>query len=367
MLSEPSIKISCRNVWKVYRRGSGKNQIAIPSGVDPRQHADTLRTQGDIVAAANVSFDILEGEIFVIMGLSGSGKSTLLRCMSRLVEPSAGEILLDGQNLLNASRAELTEIRRHKMGMVFQNFGLLPHLSVIDNVAFPLRAQGISLETRLARAHEVIDLVGLKGREHSYPHELSGGQQQRVGIARSLVVKPDIWFLDEPFSALDPLIRTQMQDEFLNIQRSLNKTIIFVTHDILEALRLADRICIMKDGEVVQIGTPSEIVLTPADAYVRKFTADVPLAQILRVDAIMTRAAAHQPGDKTIVNTATLGAAIKLFDGTVETLSVVDKTGVVLGNLNALQIIRALDQAPDDPADKTADNTADNTDELLSA
>ena len=159
MTSEPSIKISCRNVWKVYRRGSGKNQIAIPSGVDPRQHADTLRTQGDIVAAANVSFDILEGEIFVIMGLSGSGKSTLLRCMSRLVEPSAGEILLDGQNLLNASRAELTEIRRHKMGMVFQNFGLLPHLNVIDNVAFPLRAQGISLETRLARAHEVIDLV----------------------------------------------------------------------------------------------------------------------------------------------------------------------------------------------------------------
>jgi glycine betaine/proline transport system ATP-binding protein len=193
----------------------------------------------------------------------------------------------------------------------------------------------------------VIDLVGLNGREQSYPHQLSGGQQQRVGIARSLAVKPDIWFLDEPFSALDPLIRTQMQGEFLSIQRNLHKTIVFVTHDILKALRLADRTCIMKDGEVVQIGTPSDIVLHPADAYVRKFTADVPLAQILRVDAVMNRAAAPHPGDRTVLNTATLGVAIKLFDDTVEALNVVDDNAVVLGTLNALQIIRGPDQMPD--------------------
>lgn len=353
MPSAPRIKISCRNVWKVYRQGAGSARPAVPNGVDPVKHAEILRQQGDIVAAANVSFDILEGEIFVIMGLSGSGKSTLLRCMSRLVEPTAGQILLDGQNLLDASRSELTEIRRHKMGMVFQNFGLLPHLSVIDNVAFPLRAQGVSLDKRLARAQEVIDLVGLNGREHAYPHQLSGGQQQRVGIARSLAVKPDVWFLDEPFSALDPLIRTQMQDEFLSIQRDLHKTIIFVTHDILEALRLADRICIMKDGEVVQIGPPSEIVLNPADGYVRKFTADVPLAKILRVDAVMTPAQTPQPGAKTILNSATLGAAIKLFDGSVEALNVVDENASQLGTLNALQIIRALDQIPDQDPNKT--------------
>ena len=236
MSSEP--RISCRHVWKIF---------------------------GDCVpAACDVSFDVHPGEIFVIMGLSGSGKSTVVRCLSRLVEPTAGEVLVDGQNILTLSETELIELRRHRMGMVFQNFGLMPHMTVLENVAYPLRVQGVGRAERLSRARENIDLVGLSGRENSYPRELSGGMQQRVGIARSLAVKPDVWFLDEPFSALDPLIRRQMQDEFLRLQSLLRKSIVFITHDFLEALRLADRIAIMHDGQNVQIGTSAE--LSPADS-----------------------------------------------------------------------------------------------------
>ena len=204
------------------------------------------------------------------MGLSGSGKSTIVRCLSRLVEPTSGHILLDGEDLLQASERQLIDLRRRAMGMVFQNFGLLPHLTVLDNVAFPLRIQGKTLSERHVRAREMIELVGLQGREASYPHQLSGGQQQRVGIARSLAVGPELWFLDEPFSALDPLIRRQMQDEFLRLQKMLNKTIVFITHDIIEAFRLADRIAIMREGEVIQIGRPVDIVLNPADDYVAR-------------------------------------------------------------------------------------------------
>lgn len=229
---------------------------------------------------AGVSFDVHAGEIFVIMGLSGSGKSTIVRCLSRLVEPSAGEILLEGSDLLKLSNKELIEIRRHKMGMVFQGFGLMPHLNVLENIAFPLKLQGVKLSERNARAKRVIELVSLDGREYSFPDQLSGGQQQRVGIARSLAVEPDVWFLDEPFSALDPLIRRQMQDEFLRIHEVLNKSIVFITHDFQEALRIADRIAIMKDGQIVQVGTPLELIMKPADAYVRVFTMDVPWESI---------------------------------------------------------------------------------------
>ena len=193
------------------------------------------------------------------MGLSGSGKSTLVRCLARLIEPTAGEVMFAGRDLLGASPHELIELRRHKMGMVFQHFALLPHLTVLDNVAFPLEIQGVARKEREARAREMTTLVGLKGREHNLPHELSGGQQQRVGIARSLAIDPDIWFLDEPFSALDPLIRREMQNEFLRLQSVLQKTIVFITHDFDEAIRLADRIAIMQDGRIVQIGTPEEL------------------------------------------------------------------------------------------------------------
>ena len=286
------VKLSCRKVWKVY--GPQPNQffdIAREHESETQLLADQIRESGHIVANADVSFDVHVGEIFVIMGLSGSGKSTIVRCLSRLVEPTAGEVLLDGQDLLKKSDSQLIEIRRHKMGMVFQSFGLMPHLNVIDNIAFPLKLQGIGKAERYAQAERVVELVGLQGREKNFPKELSGGQQQRVGIARSLADEPDVWFLDEPFSALDPLIRRQMQNEFLSIQSKLHKSIVFITHDFQEALRVADRMAIMRDGAIVQIGRPIDLILNPADDYVREFTQDVPWERILRAEDILDAAA----------------------------------------------------------------------------
>ena len=278
-------KLSCRNLWKLYGPGADSylsDASRLPqNGGDAKELAQSIRDQGGIVASADVNFDLMSGEIFVIMGLSGSGKSTVVRCLSRLVEPTSGEILLDGEDLLKASPKELIDFRRYKMGMVFQSFGLMPHLNVFENVAFPLKLQGMDPKERIERTERVIALVGLQGREDSFPNQLSGGQQQRVGIARSLAVEPEVWFLDEPFSALDPLIRRQMQDEFLRLQQELHKSIVFITHDFLESLRVADRMAIMKDGAVVQIGRPVDLILNPADDYVREFTNDVPWELIL--------------------------------------------------------------------------------------
>jgi len=277
-------KLVCDAVWKIY----GDNPGAVFTGNNGTPSANELTDHNLIGAVQNVTLEVFDGEIFVIMGLSGSGKSTLVRCMSRLIEPTRGKILFNGENLTEKTNAEMIEIRRHKMGMVFQHFALLPHLSVLGNVAFPLEVQGVSKAERETRALEVIELVGLKGREHYFPRELSGGQQQRVGIARSLAVEPELWFLDEPFSALDPLIRREMQDEFLRLQNLLQKTIVFITHDFDEAIRLADRIAIMKDGAVDQIGTPQDIVLNPATDYVAEFTRDVSRAKVVSVGAVMS-------------------------------------------------------------------------------
>ena len=280
--SSERIVLSCRNVWKIYGKNPAQFFTDGNGAVDDAAaHADKIRAADHIVAAADVSFDVPAGKIFVIMGLSGSGKSTVVRCLSRLVDATAGQVLLEGEDLLQKSPKELIELRRHKMGMVFQNFGLLPHLNVIDNIAFPLKLQGLPAAECNNRTERVIELVGLQGREASYPGQLSGGQQQRVGIARSLAVEPELWFLDEPFSALDPLIRRQMQDEFLNLQEKLNKTIVFITHDFLEALRIADHMAIMRDGAIVQTGTPSELIINPVDSYVSEFTNDVPIARVL--------------------------------------------------------------------------------------
>jgi glycine betaine/proline transport system ATP-binding protein len=280
-MNERPVKLACRHVWKIY--GPHPDRL-LAGGATPT--LDQIRQSDHIGAVRDVSLEVGEGEIFVIMGLSGSGKSTLVRCLSRLVEPTGGEILYDGEDLLKASPARMIEIRRHRMGMVFQHFALLPHLTVLENVAFPLEVQGVDRAKREARAREVVQLVGLEGREGKYPRQLSGGQQQRVGIARSLAVEPDLWFLDEPFSALDPLIRREMQEEFLRIQRQLKKTIIFITHDFDEAIRLADRIAIMKDGAVVQIATPEELVLAPANDYVAAFTAHVARAKVVTLGRI---------------------------------------------------------------------------------
>ena len=280
--SDAAVKISCRHVWKVFG-DDVESLFKAGTTVDD----ETLAAGGYIGAVRDASFDVYEGEIFVIMWLSGSGKSTLLRCMTRLIESSAGEIYFESKDLLRASEAELIDMRRHKMGIVFQHFALLPNRSVLGNVALPLEVQGIGRIEREARALEVIKLVGLDGRESYYPRELSGGQQQRVGIARSLAAEPDIWFLDEPFSALDPLIRREMQDEFLRLQNVLHKSIVFITHDFEEAIRLADRIAIMKDGSIIQIGTPEDLVLNPATDYVEEFTEGIPRAKVLSARALM--------------------------------------------------------------------------------
>jgi glycine betaine/proline transport system ATP-binding protein len=335
-----NVKLSCRNVWKVYGDEPAQFFDGSNGNVDdPEALADKIRDSGHIVANADVSFDVHVGEIFVIMGLSGSGKSTIVRCLSRLVEPTAGEVLLDGEDLLKKNDDELIEIRRHKMGMVFQSFGLMPHLNVIDNIAFPLKLQGISDAERYEQAQRVIELVGLEGRENNFPKELSGGQQQRVGIARSLAVEPDVWFLDEPFSALDPLIRKQMQDEFLRIQSVLHKSIVFITHDFLEALRIADRMAIMRDGQIVQIGRPVDLILNPADDYIREFTNDVPWERILSAADIVEApngsidGLKRVPGD-TLVETLLselaeneMGVAVEGNDGTI--LGVATARGLV--------------------------------------
>ncbi len=334
-----SVKLSCRHVWKVFGQHAER---LFAGGAAPSE--EQLHAGGYIGAVRDACLDVHQGEIFIIMGLSGSGKSTLVRCLTRLIEPTAGQILFDGQDLMQASISELIEMRRHKMGMVFQHFALLPHRNVLGNVAFPLEIQGIDRKTRERKALEVIELVGLAGRERYYPRELSGGQQQRVGIARSLAVEPDVWFLDEPFSALDPLIRREMQDEFLRLQNMLHKTIVFITHDFDEAIRLADRIAIMKDGEIIQIGRPEDLILAPATEYVREFTQGIPRAKVLTAGALMTPAASAVYSHK--VETATriaslVSPAADMAQGGV--FGVVEE-GHIVGELSREAVIATLSE-----------------------
>ncbi len=335
------VKLSCRNIWKIY--GGKADRYTVTSQLaDPGNLRQRLRAEGCVVAVSDVSFDVHVGEIFVIMGLSGSGKSTVVRCLSRLVEPTHGAVLLDGKDISQSSDEELIEIRRHKMGMVFQNFGLLPHLSVLENVAFPLKVQGVAVAERLARVKEVVCMVGLEGRESAFPHQLSGGQQQRVGIARSLAVEPDLWLLDEPFSALDPLIRRQMQDEFLRIQTILHKSIVFITHDFLEALRLADRMAIMKDGEFVQVGTPSQIVLNPVDDYIKEFTSDVPLARVITVGDLLQPYEGELSVEDACDTAMPLHEVLPYFASKPEGFAVTDNDGRVIGQITASNVLSKL-------------------------
>ena len=294
------VVISCRNVWKVF--GDHPDRLRLT----PDTTMDELRATNHIAAVRNVSLDIRRGEMLVVMGLSGSGKSTLVRCLARLLDITSGTVEVEGRDIGKLTEPQLIDLRRKKMGMVFQSFGLLPHRTALENVAFPLEMRGQDRASRSARAREVLDLVGLKGREGYFPRELSGGQQQRVGIARSLAVEPDIWFLDEPFSALDPLIRREMQDEFLRLKAMLAKTIVFITHDFDEALRLADRIAIMKDGAVEQIDTPERIVMAPATPYVAKFTQAIDRTQVVHAGALALPVNGHVvdgqplPADQTL-------------------------------------------------------------------
>ena len=337
MREQKPVKLACRNVWKLF----GANAKAFIETRDGRATTDDLAKAALVGAVRRVDLEIRQGEIFIIMGLSGSGKSTLVRCMSRLVEPTFGKVEFEGKDLLKISDAELIELRRHRMGMVFQNFALLPHLNVLENIAFPLSIQGMARAEREKRAREVIELVSLGGREHFYPRELSGGQQQRVGIARSLATKPEIWFLDEPFSALDPLIRREMQDELMRLQAVLNKTIVFITHDFDEAIRLADRVAIMKDGEIIQIGTPEELVIHPATDYVAEFTRDVQRAKVVSARRLMQPAGMADYGGSVAPE-----ARISSFSSAIVTsgkpFAVVDASGEVLGEVTPTAVIALL-------------------------
>src|SRR3954462_3947666 len=266
--------VSVRDLWMVFGPKAG----SVPSSPElcDLSRRELIEKTGNTIAVRDISFDVAPGEVFVVMGLSGSGKSTLVRCLTRLIEPTAGSVVFEGENILAADQKRLRDLRRHKFSMVFQNFGLLPHRRVVDNVAYGLEIRGVGKAERARRATEVIDLVGLGGYEKSYPDQLSGGMQQRVGLARALAGDPDVLLFDEPFSALDPMIRRDMQSEVIRLHHEVGKTMVFITHDLSEALKLGDRILIMRDGEIVQIGTPEELVAAPADEYVADFVSEIP-------------------------------------------------------------------------------------------
>jgi glycine betaine/proline transport system ATP-binding protein len=338
--------IAVRGLWKIFgpaeHRLFGTPDIDLPNDELRRKHGTT-------VAVRDVSFDVRPGEIFVVMGLSGSGKSTLIRCLTRLIEPTRGEILLDGEDVRKCDANRLRELRRRRFAMVFQHFGLLPHRRVIDNVGFGLEIRGDGKAVRHERAREMLSLVGLDGFANSYPDQLSGGQQQRVGLARALAVDPEVMLFDEPFSALDPLIRRDMQNEVIRLHREVGKTMLFITHDLAEALKLGDHIVIMRDGRIVQSGRAEELVGAPADDYVADFVRDVPKANVLtlrwvmrpRTDADATDGPAFPP-DTVIRNAVHVAAA------TDKPIRVVEGNRV-LGIVDRVQILEAI--AGRDPAD----------------
>jgi glycine betaine/proline transport system ATP-binding protein len=331
--------IKCDSIYKIFGSNAKKMLESSNGNVD----AKAFQEAGCIVGVNNASFEVSKGEMMVVMGLSGSGKSTLLRCISRLTDPTAGKIFIEGEDLLAMNNKELIELRRNKMGMVFQSFALLPHKTVLENIAFPLQVKGIKTQDSIKKAMDMVELVGLNGRENYFPRELSGGQQQRVGIARSLAVEPDIWFLDEPFSALDPLIRKEMQDEFLRLQGILHKTILFVTHDFDEALRLADRIAIMKDGVIEQLDTPTNIVLNPATDYVRKFTEDVPREKVLKISSVMDPVNKSEPlSDLKISKDAIIETVAEKILNQEKPIAVIDSDNKVVGVLHATKVIHTL-------------------------
>jgi glycine betaine/proline transport system ATP-binding protein len=332
---EPVVR--AEGVWKVF----GPHPDKVMGTPDAElSRSELQRKTGNVVAVRDVSIEIQPGEVFVVMGLSGSGKSTLVRTLIRLIEPTAGKIRITGQDVMAADQQELRELRRHTVSMVFQHFGLLAHRRVIDNVAFGLEIQGVSKAERLERANEMLHLVGLEDAANQFPDQLSGGMQQRVGLARAFAVDPKLMLYDEPFSALDPLIRRDMQDEVVRLQAETGKTMLFITHDLLEALRLGDRIAIMRDGAIVQLGTPEELVGSPADDYVANFVRDIPRTNVLTLRWIMRDPA---PGEENAGPELPVGTTVKdavpvvaATDGTVRAVEdgrcvgVVDREAVLL-------------------------------------
>jgi len=337
--------IRAEGVWKVFGP-RGERLVGSPDALLPR--GELRAKTGCVVAVRDVSIEVWPGEVFVVMGLSGSGKSTLVRTLIRLIEPTAGRIEIDGTDVMAASKAELRALRRHTVSMVFQHFGLLAHRRVIDNVAFGLEVQGVAKAERLARAHDVLELVGLEDVANQFPDQLSGGMQQRVGVARAFAVNPEVMLYDEPFSALDPLIRRDMQDEICRLQIETGKTMIFITHDLAEALRLGDRIAIMRDGAIVQLGTPEELVGSPADEYVENFTRDIPRSHVLTLRWIMREPEPGEPTDGPRLDvTTTVRRAVAVLAASEKAVCCVEK-GNIVGIVDRDAVLTAIAEERDD-------------------
>jgi glycine betaine/proline transport system ATP-binding protein len=333
-MRENMSKVKVKNLYKIYGQRPKKALTFVKEGMSKEE---LLKKTGNGIGINDANFDVEEGEIFVVMGLSGSGKSTLIRCLNRLIEPTEGEIIIDGQDIVGCDESVLLEVRRKKIAMVFQHFALFPHRTVSENVAYGLEVQGVPFEKRKQKSYLALELVGLKGYEDSMPDELSGGMQQRVGLARALATDADILLMDEAFSALDPLIRAEMQDELIAIQERMKKTIIFITHDLDEALKIGDRIAIMKEGVIVQIGTPEEILDQPANDYVKAFIKDVNRAKIVTASAVMKRP------DAIVTRKDGLRMAVrKMEEEGISSIFVVDKLRTLLGIVTIDDAIEAL-------------------------
>ncbi|MDB2485509.1 betaine/proline/choline family ABC transporter ATP-binding protein [Pelagibacteraceae bacterium] len=324
--------IEIKNVWKIFGNNSKEALNAIQNKNISKQEA--LEKYNSVIGVSDVSFNVKKGEIFCVMGLSGSGKSTLVRHINRLLEPTSGQILINNEDVMKFDAKSLQDLRNKKIGMVFQNFALMPHRSVLDNIAMPLEIRGISKNDRLDAANKILDIVELQGWGNKFAHELSGGMQQRVGLARALAADPDVLLMDEPFSALDPLIRRQLQAEFIKLSKQMKKTTVFITHDLDEAVRVGHRIAIMRDGKVIQIGTPEEIVMKPADGYVADFVKGISRLKIVQAKSIM------QPIDKFEKEFGSIGKNLEsvhendLLNKLIERSSIKDEPILVINNEN---------------------------------
>ena len=316
-------KVQVDNVYKIFGPSPDKALILAEQGAT---REDILNETGNVVAVAKASFEVKQGEIFMVMGLSGSGKSTLIRCVNRLISPTAGRVFVDEEEITIADGQQLREIRRNKMGMVFQHFALFPHKTVAENVQYGLKVQGVASQERNEKALEALEVVGLGGWGDYYPHNLSGGMQQRVGLARALAKDPEILLMDEAFSALDPLIRREMQDELMELQRTVHKTIIFITHDLSEALKLGDQVAVMKDGRIVQIGSPQNIVSEPTDDYVAAFTQDVDRGRVFTVGSIIREIEPLLEREDTVET-----ALSRMRENNLDALHVVDEDSKPVG------------------------------------
>ena len=335
-VGDTNSSISVRGMWKVY--GPKPERIVGSELADLPRKVLGAQT-GNVVAMRDIDMDVAPGEVFVVMGLSGSGKSTLIRCLTRLIEPTVGSVRIGDVDVTNADKATLLDVRRNKVSMVFQHFGLLPHRTLVDNVAFGLEVRGVDKAARRRKANETLELVGLSEMGSYHPHQLSGGQQQRVGLARALATDPDILLFDEPFSALDPLIRRDMQDEVVRLRREVNKTMVFITHDLSEALRLGDRIAIMRDGRFVQVGTPESVVVDPADEYVENFVRDVPRSFVVPVERVMRPVDGSAQFSGSVPMGTKVRDIVKLVANSEHPVQVVDAAGKEVGCVDRVHVL----------------------------